>query len=201
MKSILRLLPAVLLAAVSTAPAAIVFSGTVGIPIPYTFNGVYLNVLTGQTATSQPSDFYGSPGAPWINIDFAGVDVSNGDALFPSIQNTDQVLNIPLATPIGPAGTYVTGPSASTTHLGSGAGQFVASTPGYIGFSMNPTGGGQQFGWIQVSLNDDNTGGVIHSYAYESTIAAPIAAGAIPEPGVAYALLVTAGLCLWRRKR
>ena len=201
MNIILRLFPAALLTAVTPASAAIVYGGTVNIPIPYTFNGVYLNVLTGATSLSEPTDFYGSPSSAWINIDFAGVDVVNGDGLFPLIAAPDQVVNIPFNTTIDGTGTYASGPNASTSHLGSSPGQFQASVPGFIGFRMNPTGGGNQFGWLRVSLNDDPSGGIIHSYAYENAIGIPIGAG-VPEPGSSAAvLLATAGLLVRRRPR
>lgn len=201
MKFILRLLPAALLAVATPASAAIVYGGAVNIPIPYTFNGVYLNVLTGATSLSEPPDFYGSATAAWINIDFAGVDVVNGDGLFPMITGPDQVVNIPFYTLIDGTESYAAGPGASTTHLGPGPGQFQASVPGFIGFRMNPSGSGDQFGWLYVSLNDDLTGGTIHSYAYESAVGIPIGAG-VPEPGTASALLLAAaGLLVRRRSR
>jgi len=198
MKSILCLLPVVVLSA-SSASAAIIYSGAVNIPIPYTFSGVYLNVLTGAATTSQPGDFYGSSAAAWINIDFAGVDVVNGDGLFPLIQAPDQVVNLAYNAPVDSSGTFAAGPSASTTHLGTGPGQFQASVPGFIGFRMNPSGSGDQYGWLQVSLNDDPSGGVIHSYAYESDIGVPIGAG-VPEPGTAANILVAAASLILRRR-
>lgn len=200
MKSNLRLLPALLLAAASSSSsAAIVYSGAVNILIPYTFSGLYLNVLTGATSTSEPGDFYGSPAAAWINMDFAGVDVVNGDGLFPMILAPDQVVNLPYNTPVDASGTFAAGPSASTTHLGGAPGQFQPSVPGFIGFRMNPSGGGEQYGWLHVSLNDDLTGGTIHSYAYESTVGAPIGAG-VPEPGATATILLAAGGLLLRRR-
>ena len=201
MKTILRLLPAALFTAAMPASAAVVHSGAVNVPIPFTFNGVYLNIVTGATSLSEPPDFYGSPTAAWINIDFAGVDVVNGDGLSPMLQVSDQVVNIPYSTAIDGTGTYASGPNASTNHLGSGPGQFQASVPGFIGFRMNPTGGGDQFGWIHVSLNDDSSGGTIDSYAYESSVGIPIGAG-VPEPGTASAvLLAAAGLFIRKRSR
>ncbi len=195
MKRHLRILPAVFLTA-SSASAAIVYSGAVNTSIPYSFNGVYLNVLTGATTTSQPADFYGSPTAAWINIDFAGVDVVNGDGLLPMTLAPDRLLNLAYNTPVDASGTYAAGPNASSTHLGSGPSQFQASSPGFIGFRMNPTGGGDQFGWLRVSLNDDPSGGTIHSFAYEDTVGVSIGAG-VPEPGTVSALLLAASVLLF----
>lgn len=200
MKLLQHLLPAVLLAAAAPASATIVYSGVANIPIPYTFDGIYLNVVTGATSLTEPPDFYGSPSAAWINIAFAGVDVVTGDGLAPAAMPAGQVVNIPYNTPIDSTGAYVSGPNASSTHLGPGPGQFTASTPGYIGFRINPSGAGDQFGWLRVSLNDDSSGGIIHSYAYESLTGTAIGAG-VPEPGSTAALLFTAAALLFNRRQ
>jgi hypothetical protein len=200
MKILHHLLPAVvLLAPAVPASAAIVYSGAVNIPVPYTFNGVYLNVVTGATSLSEPPDFYGSPSAAWINLAFAGVDVVTGDGLAPAALPSGEVVNIPYNTLIDSTGAYVSGPNASSTHLGPGPGQFTASTPGYIGFRINPSGAGDQFGWIRVSLNDDNSGGTIHGYAYETIAGLAIPAG-VPEPGTTSVILLTATTLLLRRR-
>jgi hypothetical protein len=71
----------------------------------------------------------------------------------------------------------------------------------YLGFAMNPTGSGAQYGWIQVSLNDDVTGGLVMRYAYETVIGATINAGAVPEPGTAAVVALTGAVALLRRRR
>ena len=200
MKRIHLLLSFAAIAAIPSASAAIVYSGVRNIPIPYTFDGVYLNIVSGQTTTSEPLDFFGSPSSPWINLDFAGVDIVNGDGLVVIVQNADQAVNVPFGAPIDGTGSFASGPNASTTHLGGGPGQFQAETPGFIGFRMNPTGGGNQFGWIQVSLNDDSSGGTIINYAYEGTLSAPILAG-VPEPASGLLAVITLGTLFNRRRR
>jgi len=191
------------LAALAGSPvsAAIVYSGDANIPIPYNFAGVYLNVVSGAVVNSQPADFYGSFSSPWISMDFAGVDVVNGDGLFPAVTGDDHVVALSFDSPVGPLLTYVSGPSASTSHLGAGPGQITPGSPVYLGFAMNPTGGGVQYGWIQVSLNDDATGSMIMSYGYETVIGAPINAGAVPEPGTAAVVAMTGAVALMRRRR
>jgi hypothetical protein len=196
MKNLRILLPVIALAAAPAASAAIVYSGVQNIPIPYTFEGVYLNLVTGQTIISEPSDFYGAPSSAWINLDFAGVDIVNGDGLTVLVQNLDQAVNLPFGGAIDGTGNFASGPSASTNHLGA---TFQAETRGYIGFRMNPTGGGAQYGWIQVSLNDDSSGGMIINYGYEDVIGASIGAG-VPEPGTGLLAALALGT-LFRRRR
>jgi len=197
MKSRFILLTFAALAAIHPASAAITYSGVQNIAIPFTFNGVYLNVITGSTVFGQPADFDTSP---WINLDFGGVDISNGNTLRPVVLGADMVVNLPFGMSIDSGSNFAAGFSASSDHLGPGAGQFPVGTPGYIGFAMNPGGGPDQFGWIQVILNNDVSGGTIVDYAYESIPGASIPAG-IPEPAAALTLaLGLAALGLHRRR-
>jgi hypothetical protein len=200
MKTLPVLMTAVLLAAASRSSAAIVHSGPAGIVVPWTFTGVYLNVLTGATSLSEPPDFYGSPTAAWVNVAFGGVDVVSGNGLAPAVQGGDQVVNIPFNTPVDAALLFPTGPNASTTHLGPAPQQFQAGVPGLIGFRMNPTGSGDQFGWLRVTLRDDGSAGTIHDYAYETVVGLPIPAG-VPEPGMVTVLVMGGGALLARRQR
>ena len=76
----------------------------------------------------------------------------------------------------------------------------TSGTQGYVGFSAMLADTTLAYGWALVTLQDDNTPGVIHSWAYEDT-GAPITAGAIPEPS--HTLLVVLGLAslALRRRR
>ncbi len=198
MKRLCFLVPTLSLAALSPASAAIVYSGLQNIPIPFTFNGVYLNVITGAATNTEPSDFMGSP---TVNFDFGGVDISNGTNLRPVVNTTNQVFNIPVSMTINSGSTFAAGTNASTMHLGPAAGQFQVGSAGYMGFAMNPGGTGERYGWIQMVLNNDSGGGKIVQYAYESTAGTAIMAGAIPEPGAFSCLLLAVAGLFSRRRR
>ena len=84
------------------------------------------------------------------------------------------------------------------THMGPAANQFASGSQstGYIAFVLNP-GPGELYGWIQVSLSDDGSTGLIHDWAYADTL---IEVGQIPEPG-SVVLLACGTLALLRRRR
>ena len=198
MKHFLTLLA---LAAIPAAHGAIVYSGVQNIPIPFTFSGVYVNVFTNLTSLTEPVDFYDT--APWINLDFGGVDISNGDMLHLVITGTDQALNLASLSLVASSSNFTVGSSASTTHMGSAPNQFQLNTPGYVGFSFNPAPAGPTYyGWMQISIDNTGTGtGTIHDWAYENVAGAPILAGIVPEPtGPALLLLVLGGMALRRRR-
>lgn len=86
----------------------------------------------------------------------------------------------------------------SPTHMGSGLDQFASGSlsQGYIAFVLNP-GPGQLYGWMEVSLSDDGSTGLIHRWAYSDT---GIEIGQVPEPGT-LALVLAGSACLLRRRR
>ena len=197
MKSFLTLLA---FAIIPSVQGAVISSGLLNIPVPYTFDGVYVNIIdTSLTAFTLPVDF---DTAPWINLDFGGVDIVNGDNLRPVITGSDVVLNLTLLSLVDGGSTFASGGSASTTHMGAAPGQFQANVPGYVGFqfSLAPAGP-TYYGWAEITTNDTGGPGVIHQWAYENVANTGILVGTVPEPGGAVLLLVTiAGMAL-RRKR
>ena len=198
MKTRLLLSTLLVLAAASAGHASIVWSGPVNLPVPFTFDGLYLNPCTGATAATQPADWNT---APWINPFFGGVYIGNDALLRPVIIGADQVVNLGAGVTISAARTFVAGESGSTTHVGPSAQQFQLGTPGYLGFAFEPaTGGATHYGWVQITIR--NTGaGTIHDWAYDDAAGTGIPAGAVPEPGSA--LLLGLGAAAWavRRRR
>ena len=194
------LFPALLLwAAASTAPAAIIYSGVQNIAVPQTFAGVYVNILTKATSFSQPGDF---DSAPWINLDFGGVDISNGNALRPVIAAPDRVVNLTTAQSVGSPSNLPPGANFSSSHTGPGPDQFKMLTVGYIGYGFSPTVGAPvQYGWAKITVNNAGNG-TIHDWAYESVANTSIQVGTVPEPaGAVFVLLTMGGFWLRRSRR
>ena len=200
MKTRLLLSTLLALATASASHAAIVWSGTMNVPVPFTFDGVYLNPFTGATAATQPTDWNA---APWLNPFFGGVDIGSDALLRPVITGADQVVNLGVGETISAASTFAAGESGSTTHVGAAANQFHLGTPGYLGFAFEPAlGGATYYGWAQLTIS--NTGaGTLHDWAYENAAGTAIRVGAVavPEPGTALFGLALLGTALTRRVR
>ena len=80
-------------------------------------------------------------------------------------------------------------------------GDFAGGETGFIGIQV-VTGTDVNYGWIEVSVNADNSSGEIIRYAIETEVNTAIAAGAIPEPNSLACLAVgAAGLLGWRKRR
>lgn len=183
-----------------TAQGAVVLVQDADIPIPTTFDGVYLDIETGLTGTSP---FAGAD----INFFFGGEGISNDADLSvsaPSLQFQRDVgtflgiaVNSEVGEVIDSSSTFATGFGASgnpNDHLGTGVDQFVDGERGFLGFSLE-TGTGTVYGYLDVTLTD-NTGGTIHGWSYESTGAAITV---VPEP---YAIgLLFLGMALGLRRR
>ncbi len=194
---------AVAAGAAGTASADIVWSGIVDLNIPSTFNGIYINFVTGQYENSGGS---GSAVPGWdvnlwspSNLAFYGGSAAGAVGGFVYVGNADGVSNLAFGTEIG-AGSNYQGSVAATT----GANAFnLSSSENIVGFRFfNEAGGTIHYGWLRVELLD--TLGAqpraVVEYAFESTAGASITAGAIPAPG-AIALIGLAGLAGSRRRR
>jgi len=164
------------------ARAALIYSGVQNVPIPLTFDGVYLRSPDGTVSGGFPADWNT---APWINPFFGGVAIANGPLLRPIITGTDQILNLAVGTPIDSGGNFVAGESGSSTHVGAGAGQFALGSPGIIGFAFKPTAADpESYGWLRLIPNNTGPGSIV-DWAYQSTPGAAVLAGVIPGPGTA----------------
>ena len=187
-----------------SANAAVIHWNAQEIPIPTTFAGVSLNLETADTT----NDIAGMPGAD-ANFFAGGIGISNDadqtsmmaswQPVRSGIGNTDAIVNL---TP----GTLVDGSSVTGDDFGASGGAvthfatFTSGTPGYIGYSVVLSDNTTAYGWMRVTLRNDNMEGVIHEWAYENS-GAPIEVGAIPEPSLT--LLASIGLAALtlRRKR
>lgn len=192
--------------ALPTADADIIYSGIINLNIPTTEEGIYLNLVTGVSATN----FAGASGwdiNPWgagspqfsvwtdTNLNAGVIQNITGGA---SATSPD---NIPLGTLIDGSWSFValglfetSGPTALSLN----------STENYIGFRFfNESTSAINFGWAKFSLSGSLLAQprTLVSYAYENT-GAGINAGAIPEPSSLSVLgLMAAGSFAVRRWR
>lgn len=132
---------------VTSAPAAVIYSGVVNIPIPTTFNGVYLNI--GQVANSTPSNNspitqtdtytigYSEPASWDVNFFFGGIGIAYSDTFQPfvddSVTNRSQILNVMPGTVISAVTAARTLGTASfggsgTSNQSAGTSHFDAPT-------------------------------------------------------------------------
>jgi hypothetical protein len=99
----------------TSAPAAVIYySGVVNIPIPTTFNGVYLDIAA-QTSATPPNESssiqtdsytvgYNQPSSWDVNFFFGGIGIAYSDTFQPFVDDTvgnrSQILNVAMGTVI-----------------------------------------------------------------------------------------------------
>ena len=142
--------------------------------------GVAVNLENGANST----DRAGLPGGD-ANFVLAGIGITNdadqtaAGASWQPVRvgnvNTDAVRNLPLGQAVGIGAIDAEGATLSYAAGFGGSGdlnsnfpEFTAGLPGYIGFSLVLNNSNLVYGWMRVTLRDDNTaGGFIHEWAFE----------------------------------
>lgn len=169
----------------SAAPAAVIYSGVKNIPIPTTFNGIYLDLDSGTTSAA--------PFTGWdLNPFFGGTAMANSPSFQPvraAASNVAAYLNVPYDALIDGANLYASGFGGSgqnpNFHFGTNAGQFQDAAQGYLGFRFTTnSAAGPYYGWMRVILTNNSAGAVIEDWAFDDT-GAGIRAGTlgnVPEP-------------------
>ncbi len=183
------------------ADAFIVWSGIININIPSTTDGVYLNVITGQSGSS------GSSVAGWDVNPYGGSGLqffgSSGGGYLRGLGSSSTLVdNLAFNTVIGASQSFGSGVGGVET---TGATAFNPnSTQNLVGFRfVNEATGATHYGWMRLQLwsGPGIQPRAIVEYAYESVAGASINAGVIPAPG-AIALLGLSGLVgVGRRRR
>lgn len=185
----------------AAASAGVVYVDLADLAIPSSFEGVYINILNGQTSLSFPADFND---APWLNLFSGGLGISNSDLLRPlSNQSTASYdpdnggffVNVSSGTLIdGSLTTFVSGESASVSHIGVAGDQFQSGVSGYLAFEYQSTSvSGTAYGWLSFMPNDSGDG-FSYDLAYNDTPGEAITVGAVPEPSTCVALAGAFGL-------
>jgi MYXO-CTERM domain-containing protein len=187
-------------AAALPAHAVVVYSGTVNIAVPNTFDGLFLNVVTGSNFAGPGFPALGGAGSNY-DINLFGATTwslfspgSSGQSTPTPVPTTSKgyvagsatgdVLNLATGTLIGGASIFNTG-SPGATALATG----TATLLGFRFRNEGPdltvsTDDTVHYGWARFRLSSGSPGTLI-DYAFESTPLTAIAAGVtapIPEP-------------------
>lgn len=176
-------------AACASAESAIVYSGLVNIPIPANIDGVYLNVVTGQTGTSGTT----TPG--WDINPY----LSSGQGTF----FTPTGGGVVATSASGPAAQLFPGDlisAASIFRSGIVPGtSFAPGVFGFLGFRFhNEVSGAINFGYAALRIPATGQPGLISAYWYEDS-GQPIQV-IFPAPS-SLALLAIGAAGLARRRR
>lgn len=204
MRHVLSLVVLGLAAISSQASAAVVYSGVLNLPVPGTFDGTYLNVVSGLATptTTGNTDYDFNPYIPTpgtsTSWSFFQPDSTSGGTV--ASTTSGPALSLSAGTSIGPASVFKTGTAVGTA--------FNSSTAAYVGFKFTiEADASVHYGWARVSLPTPVTGtttqagGTIIDYAYDSTANTAILAGAgvAPEP-TTLAALALGGVFVHRRR-
>ena len=157
------------------ANAEVIFSNLKDLTIPNDFDGVYLDVETGNNDTTG--------GIDWdLNFVYGGTDLYNSPNLQP-VRQTDSDIgtlsNLSAGTTVNSSSTYDSNASygASEDHMGS---TFTAGVEGYIGFQLS----NGNHGWMRVNMNGTGTSQKIIDWAYDNSgSSGSIATGNVTQSG------------------
>jgi len=191
---------AAMFGAAHQADAGIVWSGIVNINIPSTTDGVYLNVITGQSGSSGGS-VAGWDVNPYSASNLTFFSPTGGGAVRGFGASSTAVDNLAYLTVIGAGSSFNYG-TGSVETTGATA-MNLNSSENLIGFRfVNEATGATHYGWMRIQFTGTSFSQprAIVEYAFESTAGASIQAGVIPAPG-ALALVGAAGLLARRRRR
>ena len=185
--------------AAQNADAAIVWSGIVNIAIPSNVDGVYMNVLTGQTGTA------GAAVTGWDINPYGATTLQffspTGGGYVRGLGSSGTLVdNLAHGTLINASQSFGSGTAETTGATAFNAG----SMSNLVGFRfVNEATGATHYGWMRILLGGTGLASqprAIIEYAYENVAGAGIGAGVIiPAPG-AIALLGLAGV-VGRRRR
>jgi hypothetical protein len=188
------------LAATGVADAAIVNSGPINLVVPNTFDGVYLNFLTGATGTSGGTtagwDFNPFNNGTALSFFWNGTPANSNSGV--ASTTTGPYLNLALGAVVSGASTFtaVTANTATTA--------FQVTGTEILGFRFfNEATSAINYGYVRLSTTASNGFPVtILSYSYDN---AGVPITVVPEPSTAALLGAMAagavGLRAWRKRK
>jgi len=200
MKTILALLLLTI-----SSHAAVIYSGLQDISLPYNMGGIYVNLLTAATSSSEPGTI---ETAPWMFMNFGGSGISTAPLVRSVVTGSvtpgmEQTENLATGSIVGLSSRLSigdTGYNGSETHIGPSLGQFVLGTQGFLGFQFEQmVGGSSYFGFMRVTLDSDGVSAKIHDWSFEDVVGQAIT---VPEPSRAFlCFMAVLGLLAHRRVR
>lgn len=188
----------------SVASAALIHFPDQDIPIPTTFAGVTVDLESGLVSNDLAGFSAGD-----ANFLLGGLGVTNDadeDSTAPSWQpvrsaanNTDPIVSLGIGAVVS-GGVLVGDDFGASGGANSHFPAFPSGTAGFIGFQLELDDTTLVNGWMEVTLQNDNTPGTIHQWAFEDS-GASIRVGQIPEPGQAVLSLLGLTLLALRRRK
>ncbi|MAT31281.1 MAG: hypothetical protein CMP29_05795 [Roseibacillus sp.] len=186
------------------AQGAILWFPRQDIPIPTTFEGVSVDLETGNTSvlaaglSGGDANFILGGGAVTNDADQTA-GVPSWQPVRTGTSNVDPLRQLGIGDTVNSASTVATGFGASgdpNAHFP----EFTPDTPGYVGFSLVLEDNTTAYGWMRVTLQENNqSGGLIHEWAIEDSGGA-ITVG-VPEPSTSLLAILALGGIFLRRRR
>ncbi len=187
-------------AAATTAEAVVVYSGIQNINVPSNIDGIYLNLVTGQSGTAGFAGYDVNPYNNNAGLAFFAPGGSQG-TLSATATSGSTTIRLNMGDSIGPAGAYNNGQSVASAFYGGGQ--------AYVGVRFtNEATGLLTYGWLLMNTSSGNGfPATIVSWGYQ-TDGTAITAGEgapIPEPTTTALLGLMAvgalGIRQWRRRK
>ena len=199
----------VMSASLGEAEGAVVMSpfftsvGNPLMPIPASFEGLYINVETGVT-NSNPAAVPGWDLNPYGTSTLSWFDPGGGVGAtvmrFPGV-TTGSAGSLALGTEIGSLGSFGSG----TSTFGPGAGQWDLNADNYFGFRFLDSGGQTRYGWGTMQVGATATVRSITELYFEDSgasiqVGQRTSTAPVPEPGTPLALLALGASGLVHRR-
>ncbi|MFM9956522.1 MAG: hypothetical protein ACKVZJ_00460 [Phycisphaerales bacterium] len=188
-------------ACAAPAHAGVVYSGVVNLNIPSTTDGLYLNVVTGQTSTSSAATPSGWDVNLWGNSSLSLFSPSPSPGGGAYVGSGSLYRNVPFVggVLVGPADTFT---NVGVATLNPGTPLNLNSSNNGIGFRFinELTGNQVHYGYLRFSVSSSASSQprAVVEYYYESTPG--FALNIFPSPGTGAIVVVGSAALVGRRR-